>query len=264
MNEALVICATAHITAYYKNWKENLKFNNDEYILCDVTNKGPLPTNVSLDFVQDNVINYTEQNVRKTLNFDKNASDKHWWNLGGGRSIIWFYPQFRMLYFYKLYPDYDYYWFFDDDVTFPNNQLQEFIDLYRGDTTDCAITYLFSDLDNSNPSNVPVMCKPMFSFHGKEWNWLIHYPGFGDNQPEYVKEKYGSFFPIVRLSNRALKTLLEEHEKGYYGYGEGYVPTVLNYHNMSLHSFYNEQSKLVKNENILIHHKDAVMLWDNI
>ena len=264
MKKALVICTTPHLTAYYKEWKQNLKFNNDEYVLCDVSSNKSLPTDIVLDFIQDNVLNYNKESVKNSLNFHIEASDKHWWNLGGGRSIIWFYAHLRMLYFYKINPNYEYYWFFDDDITFPNNQLYEFLDLYENMDQDCLITYLFSNLGNPNPSNVPFIGPGMGSYHVPDYNWLIHYPGDGDKQPEEIKDKYGSYFPIVRLSNRALKLLLDKHNEGYYGYSEGYVPTVLNHYGMSLYSIFNTNSKVDLNNNILIHHKNWEMLWQNV
>ena len=33
-----------------------------------------------------------------------------------------------------------------------------------------------------------------------------------------------------------MKTLVEEHEKGFYGYSEGYVPTILNHKGLKLYS----------------------------
>jgi hypothetical protein len=104
----------------------------------------------------------------------------------------------------------------------------------------------------------------MGSFHAPDYNWLTHYPGIGDKQPEDITEKYGSYFPIVRLSNRALSLLLEKHNQGYYGYSEGYVPTVLNHHGMSLYSIFNTNSKVDLNNDILIHHKNWEMLWKNV
>jgi len=263
-NNSLVICTTRGFTAYYKDWKQDLTISKDNYVLCDTTSGTTYPIDIALDFIQDNIINYNETNVKKSLNFDTQPSDVHWWNLGGGRSIMWFYAHLRMLYFYRVHPEYDYYWFFDDDVTFPNHQLKEFLDSHKHLDHDCMITYLFSNVGNENPSNVPFVGPGMGSYHVPDHNWLIHYPGVGDKQPPYVTEKYGSFFPIVRFSNQAMKLLWQEHQKGYYGYSEGYVPTVLNYFGMKLYSIFNTESKVEANNNIIIHHKNWEMLWKNV
>ena len=263
-NNALVICTTRGFTAYYKDWKQDLTISKDNYVLCDTTSGTTYPSNIALDFIQDNIINYNESNVKKSLNFDTQPSDVHWWNLGGGRSMMWFYAHLRMLYFYRVHPEYDYYWFFDDDVTFPNHQLKEFLDSHNHLDYDCMVTYLFSNIGNENPSNVPFVGPGMGSYHVPDYNWLIHYPGAGDKQPPYVTEKYGSFFPIVRFSNQAMRLLWQEHQKGYYGYSEGYVPTVLNYYGMKLYSIFNTESKVEANNNIIIHHKNWEMLWKNV
>jgi hypothetical protein len=263
-NNALVICTTYSFTAYYNNWKKDLNLSKDTYVLCDVTSGKNIPSNSILDFIQDNIINYTQENVKKSLNFNTQPSDKHWWNLGGGRSMMWFYAHLRMLYFYKTHPEYDYYWFFDDDVTFPNQQLNEFLEAHSNLDYDCMITYLFSNIGNKNPSRVPFVGPGMGSYHVPEHNWLTHYPGDGDIQPPQVTEKYGSYFPIARFSNNAMKILLQEHGKGYCGYSEGYVPTVLNYHGMKLYSIFNTESKVEANNNIIIHHKSWEMYWKNV
>lgn len=263
-SNALIVCTTQAFSAYYRDWKKELTISKDNYLLCDVTSGKGLPSSFMLDYIQDNIINYTQNNIKKSLNFDTQPSDVHWWNLGGGRSMLWFYAHLRMLYFYRVHPEYDYYWFFDDDITFPDTQLNEFLDAHKELDHDCMITYLFSNLNNKNPSNVPFIGLGMGSYHVPDYNWLTHYPGAGDNQAPYVTEKYGSFFPIVRFSNQAMRILWQEHKKGYFGYSEGFVPSVLNHYGMKLYSIFNTESKVAANNNILIHHKNWEMLWKNV
>ena len=211
------------------------------------------------------MILYSTENVRNTFNFHLEANNTHWWNNGGGRTIIWFYPHFRMMYFYKIHPEYEYYWFFDEDVTFPENHLYDIVNAHAHLDHDCMITYLFSDLNNENPSQVPVVDENMVSFHSTDHYWLKHYPGPGDIQPEDVKEKYGSYFPMVRLSNKALKTLVEEHEKGFHGYSEGYVPTILNHKGLKLYSIFNKDSKINVDESLIAFHRKYLELqWKNL
>jgi hypothetical protein len=127
------------------------------------------------------------------------------------------------------------------------------------------ITYLFSDVNNDNPSQVPVVDENMVSYHSLNHYWLSHYPGPGDVQPEDVKEKYGSYFPIVRLSNKAMRVLVEEHEKGNHGYSEGYVPTILNYRGLKLYSIFNKQSKIAADESLVAFHRRYLELqWKNL
>lgn len=263
-NTAIVVCTRAN-SSYFDDWERTLSYDSNQYILCDVSAGSPPPSNVVLKPVQENFITYTLENVRRTFNFYRNPSDKHWWNLGGGRNIIWFYPHFRMMYFYKLNPTYDYYWFFDEDVTFPEGRFDDFIKEHSVLDHDCMITYLFGNLNQPIQEGALSMDMEMGSFHSHDANWLNHYPGDGDKQPDDLKETYGSYFPLVRLSNEALKTLVEEHEKGLYGYSEGYVPTLLNYKGLSLYSIYGTDSKVKVDPSLIVHHRRYLELeWKNV
>lgn len=261
---AIVVCRQA-ISYYADDWKRVFKKDKHDYLLCNVKLEQEFDVKPVLDYVQDNVILYSTENIRNTFNFHIEASDKHWWNNGGGRNIIWFYPHFRMMYFYKIHPEYEYYWFFDEDVTFPEKHLYDLVNAHAHLDHDCMITYLFSDINNENPSQVPVVDENMVSYHSLNHYWLSHYPGPGDIQPDDLKEKYGSYFPIVRLSNKAMKVLVEEHEKGFYGYSEGYVPTILNHHGLKLYSIFNKDSKIAVDESLIAFHRRYLELqWKNL
>jgi len=217
-----------------------------------------------LPFIQDNVVFYNEDQLRTELDFSATLDKNHWWSgEDGNRTIIWFYPHFRMLYFYLLHPNYDYYWFFDDDISFPNADYEEFLRAHYDIAADCVITYIFSK--EKNIAGVHSMDENMVAYHSKEFNWLTHYPGPGDKQPESVETNLGSYFPIVRLSNQALETLWRKHKEGYYGYSEGYVPTTLHNENLSLYSIYDKESEILANPSLLVHHKNYhQMKWENL
>jgi len=263
-NTAVIMCRRT-VSYYDTDWKQAFRRDNHDYLLCHVELEDQFDVKPMLDYVQDNVILYNTENIRNTFNFHIEASDKHWWNNGGGRNIIWFYPHLRMMYFYKIHPEYEHYWFFDEDITFPENHLYNIVNAHAHLDHDCMITYLFSDLNNENPSQVPVVDESMVSFHSTDHYWLKHYPGPGDIQPNDIKEKYGSYFPLVRLSNKAMKVLVEEHEKGFYGYSEGYVPTILNHRGLKLHSIFNKESKIAVDENLIVFHRRYLELqWKNL
>jgi hypothetical protein len=261
---AIVVC-TRGISVFHDDWNQAFKFNNDDYMLCDLTSGELPPLNTTLKYVQDNTIMYSSDNLRTSFNFYLDPSPRHWWNNGGGRNINWFYPHFRMMYFYKVNPNYDYYWFFDDDVTFPNGQLYDFVEKHKGLDHDCMISYIFGDLEQKNQPDTHDMDEKMVAYHSTSHNWLSHYPGDGDIQPSDIKDKYGSYFPLVRLSNRALSILVSEHEKGYYGYSEGYVPTILDYHGLKLYSIYNKQSEIAVDKDLIVfHRRHHQMQWENL
>ncbi len=261
---AIVLCTNSN-SGYHNDWKKEFKFTSDDYMLCDVGSNTPPPIDFILNFTQDNVVNYTIDNLRYTLNFDLEPSDKHRWNIGGGRNIIWFYPHFRMMYFYLTNPNYDYYWFFDDDVTFPNNQLYDFVEKHKSLDYDCMITYLFGNINQPIQEGALSMDKNMGSYHSDDHNWLTHYPGPGDIHPDGTNETYGSYFPLVRLSKKALEVLVEEHFNGYQGYSEGYVPTILNHRGLSLYSIYNPDNQVKIDKNITIYHRRYLdLVWQHV
>ena len=261
---AVVVCTKVN-SSYTSDWEKVLSFNNDDYMLCDVSSKKVPTLDTFNKFVPDNVINYNETYLRGALNFKEELSNKHWWNLGGNRNIIWFYPHFRMLYFYMLHPEYKFYWFFDDDVTWPNNQLNDFVRAHATLDHDCMISYIFSHEDQNLQPDTLGMGKPMVSYHAADCTWLSHYPGEGDKQHPDVKKNYGSYFPLVGLSNKSMSTLLEYHKRGFYGYSEGYVPTMLAHAGLKLYSIYNKDSKMKVDENLISwHRRYHQMTWENI
>jgi hypothetical protein len=127
------------------------------------------------------------------------------------------------------------------------------------------VAYIFGGLNQTNQPDTWDMDERMVAYHSTDHNWLTHYPGDGDIQPSDIKEVYGSYFPVVRLSNKALSVLWEEHQKGHYGYSEGYLPTILNHRGLSLYSIYNKESEIKVNKDLILHHRRYhQMTWENL
>jgi hypothetical protein len=62
-----------------------------------------------------------------------------------------------------------------------------------------------------------------------------------------------------------MKVLVEEHEKGFYGYSEGYVPTTLNHQGLKLYSIFNKESKIAVDESLIAFHRRYLELqWKNL
>lgn len=61
---------------------------------------------------------------------------------------------------------------------------------------------------------------------GSRGHWLSFAPGPGDNY-RFTEKLFGSFFPIVRFSAKALSYLVACNHEGFYGYSEGFVPTTI-------------------------------------
>ena len=111
MNNIYCVCTTPQMYSSYVTHWNNFPTEQRELVwVSDITKD----QNFDLGF------KFTEEELRKNLNFYGNVSNNHFWNANGDKNITWFYAHFRMLNFYLSNPNYDYYWFFDDDVKMDN------------------------------------------------------------------------------------------------------------------------------------------------
>jgi len=162
-----------------------------------------------------------------------------------------------MLYFYVKNPNYDFYWFFDDDIKIGN--WDEFFINTDKDDSDFLSYFCFKKSGVTSQDNVPTIDDRTFSKNG----WFDRFPGDGDILPEQTNDMFGSFFPTTRFSNAALSKLLETHKNGYYGYHEGFVPTMLNKHGYKLSSLINPDntSNYFDVNEVNIKHKNIKIDW---
>ena len=152
--------------------------------------------------------------------FDRPISTFHRW--GSHQNPNYFYAHHRMLLFWKKNPQFQYYWFFDDDVTFTGN-LNGLLKTYEEETSDFIAIQVFKKEDYNE--ELPYVSKVNSSM-GSGGHWLSFAPGPGDNY-KTTERHLGSFFPIVRFSNKAMQFLYELNQNGSFGYSEGFVPTTL-------------------------------------
>ena len=248
MNNIYCVCTTPDVYgSYVNNWRN---FPTDKRELIWVS-----------DITRDQSFNigfkYTEQELRQNLNFYGDVSKRHYWNSFGNRNIIWFYAHFRMLNFYLSHPNYDYYWFFDDDVKMDN--WEKFFEGTDNDDSDFLGYFIFKNKNVMSQPNVPYMDNNTTSQH----MWFERFPGDGDKLEENTTDMFGSFFPVNRFSNNAMKKLLELHKLGFDGYSEGFVPTMLNKYGFKM-------SSLIKPDNtsdffdvneVNIIHKNIKITW---
>lgn len=200
-------------------------------------------------------IEYNERLVREMFNFNGEVSTKHFWNAQGNRNIIWFYAHLRMVYYYMLNPNEDWYWFMDDDLTC--NNWSKFFKGFENDTTDFLGYYVFKEESVKSQSNVPNIDDNTYSGNG----WFDRFPGDGDIIDKDI-EMFGSFFPIVRFSNKSLKHLAELMQNGIHGYSEGFVPTKLNQDNFTLGTIYNQDSNSKYfDDSVEVLHKNIKTTW---
>ena len=201
-------------------------------------------------------IEYDEQKVRDIFNFKGDVSKKHFWNSQGNRNIIWFYAHLRMTYYYMLNPNEEWYWFMDDDVICDN--WSEFFKAFENNDADFISYYLFKNKGVKNQPNIPEIDKNTHS----GTTWFSRFPGDGDNIDKSY-ELFGSFFPIVRFSNKSLKHLTDLLINNIHGYSEGFVPTQLNKDGFTLDTIFNNQSKSDHFDVNKIHilHKNIKVDW---
>ena len=243
--DAKIVCTCTDTYGAYSHYWDKVNF--DFTYLAD---------NTKQDF-NVNGLKYNKQLVRDTFNFEGEVSKTHYWNSYGNRDIIWFYAHLRMLYFYHHNRDFNYYWFFDDDVTMGNWDL--FFNSFKDNDADFFSYYVFKNTNIGTQHKIPYIDSNTTSQH----MWFERFPGDGDKLPDYVTDKFGSFFPIVRLSNQALKLLYGLLIDGVYGYSEGFVPTMLNYHEMKLDTIFDNTSTSKHfDDNIVdVKHKHSKINW---
>lgn len=121
-----------------------------------------------------------------------------------------------LLYFFKKFPDYEKYWFLEYDVEFGGNW-KDLFDAYL----DCSADFISSYIQRYNHE-----CKHWY------W-WKLEHP----TQRIPISERIRSFNPIYRISQRALKFLIEELKTGWEGHHEVLLPTLLHTNQFELLDF---------------------------
>ena len=192
-------------------------------------------------------------------NFNRLINHTHRW--GNHQNPKYFYAHFRMLSYYIKNPNYKYYWFFDDDVTF-SGDLKKLLNDYELYADDFVAIQAFKKEAYPELSRVSVVSDKMKGSGGR---WLDYAPGAGDNYKS-VYRHLGSFFPVVRFSNKALEHLNNLNKEGFFGYSEGFVPTALASDGFYVSSMLDDNDKyfIKTNSNCIIRHKGATFTWSRI
>lgn len=224
------------------------------YVLFD--NQKNLEEKFVKEKYESNVCLYNDEDF-ETYQFNKPIKKEHRW--GSHQNPKYFYAHFRMLVFFIKNPDYDHYWFFDDDIDFEGD-LKGFLDEYKNEDEDFLAIQAFKKENYSEFPKISIVSNKMKGSHG---NWLDLCPGPGDSFKS--KEKHlGSFFPIVRFSNNAMKHLMKLHLSGFYGYSEGFVPTSLASDGFKVASMMDENNKffIEIKANCKLYHKGIEFTWE--
>lgn len=258
MKNTSVVVSTYHKNFEGNNKKTILDYKNQNFdnfsILFD-DHFGISEDAVSEIYEGAKVHIYNDEFFEKH-NFNRPISKFHFW--GSHQNPKYFYAHFRMLTFYIKCPNFEYYWFFDDDVIFEGD-LKSMLEKYSVIKDDYLGIQIFKKEDYKDFPNVSVINDRM---RGSKGNWLDFCPGHGDNFKS-TEIHMGSFYPIVRFSNRALSYLLGLNVLGYYGYSEGFVPTSLASAGFSVSSILNEFNEfLIECKECTLRHKGMEFTWE--
>lgn len=229
--------------------------NKNFFVLFDNKNKFS-EEKISEHYDNAQICSYTPEEF--LLNdFTKTVDKMHRW--GSHQNPNYFFAHFRMLMFYIKQPFFDYYWFFDDDVSVEGD-LNSFVQSYELVNSDFVAIQVFKKENYPEFPHVSCVSNKMKGSHG---NWLSYAPGPGDKYKSLTKHM-GSFFPIVRFSNQALKYLFKVHRDGYYGYSEGFVPTTIASEGLTVSSILDEDNKYFVNQSSKIDffHKRNKFTWE--
>lgn len=256
-NTAVVVC-TYHKTFEGDGNKTILSYKNQNFenfsVLFD-DHHGRTEEEISQKYDGAKICVYNDDFFRR-YKFNRPISRFHFW--GSHQNPKYFYAHFRMLVYFIKNPNFNYYWFFDDDVVFEGN-LNSMLNKYSILKEDFLAIQIFKKEDYPRFPNVSVINRRM---NGSKGNWLSFCPGPGD----YFKSQeihMGSFYPVVRYSNRALMYLLGLNALDYYGYSEGFVPTSLASAGFSVSSMLNEFNEfLIECDECTLYHKGSKFTWE--
>lgn len=168
--------------------------------------------------------------------------------------VMWYNADYRYYYVKKYFPNYDYYWQFEYDVFMNGNSYESFLTGYDNDDADLLIVGLRDE-------NI---CSDWYWIHGVDWCY----------QDDSLK---GSFFPVCRLSNRAIDTLynarlkladiyknLSDRKNAQWPFCELLVPTELanngfkckniEIHHIALNEYDLNEDRLFENPDNLLYH----------
>jgi hypothetical protein len=232
----------------------NQNFDNFYVLFDNSTNKNVEELE---NIYRTSVVTYNKNDFEKEQ-FNRPINPRHRW--GNHQNPNYFYAHFRMLLFYLNKPEFDYYWFFDDDVTFEGN-LKQLLNNYNSIDDDFIAIQAFKKNNYPEFPNISVINNRMLGSHG---HWLEKAPGPGDNFLSTEKH-IGSFFPIVRLSNRSMRYLYDLNKLGFYGYSECFVPTSLASKGYKVSSMLNEHNNFfIENQSAecKMYHKGIDFTWE--
>lgn len=199
MSNNSVIFFTTHIInkAIISEFKKICKTDGYDTVLCldnssnSFTSESDSPIQ-ELEFYGEKYKCFLlDENIHKYMNLPNYTCQKD----QSFKSIMWSNGDYRFYYIRKYFPNYDYYWQTEYDVFCNAESYKDFLDEFKDDNAD-----LISQEKATNSKTTM-----------ETWYW--------NAKDEWIYKdvkKYSSFFPVVRLSSKAIDFLYEkrlEHGK---------------------------------------------------
>lgn len=220
----LAICTHYISKGIISEYKKMSNIEGYDCILVINNSQAKIKTNntsepiVTLDFYNTPVKCFLyDLNMNNSMNLPNNFKERKE-NVSFYLSM-WHNADYRFYYIKKYLPDYEYYWQFDYDIFCNGKSYKPFLDKYANKNEDVLICRFREETFNSS------------------WSWTHNVEWLYEQSKTTL---YGSFFPISRLSNRAVDFLYKkrlEHDKKFkefpadenkqWPFSELFVPTEL-------------------------------------
>jgi hypothetical protein len=150
---------------------------------------------------------------RAALQLPSRAGNDGWWMETSPSHTEIIRPGFdqAILVFRKIRPEYDFYWIIEFDVEF-SGHWSKLLDAFADNASD-------------------LLCSSIIRYETfPEWGWWKSLQWPNDSKPELIR----GFFPIARLSARAIDTIITAGQDGIDGFYEVVWPTILHHYGLTI------------------------------
>lgn len=209
-----------HILKLYNDTKDKYDFYAVYHIYEDNTNyieDFRLPEHINIiNHKLSDIIKYTPyENIQLELNIPIWNNSSFSKNIGGDNIL-----SVQMFWFYKLHPEYEYYWFIEGDCYF-NGKYNWLCNQFENKNDDLLAPHYYRFGDNTQ------------IFYNGYNNWAFYKYNLPDNYIIFYKCWTG----FIRISNKLLDKHIELVNKGCYGSDEVLIPTIGVYEGFKVNDF---------------------------
>jgi len=162
-----------------------------------------------------------------------------------------------MCLYYHMKPDFEHYWFVEDNVSIEDPV--SFFEAFEDNDADFISMYTFKEQSVNTQPNIPKIDNRTDSGNG----WFFNFPGEKDIMYPDTTDLFGSYMPIVRISNNYLNRISSLTRMGLRGLSEGWLPTYINYFGGTLDTIFNSDSisEHFDQDKVSVKHKGCNVFW---